>query len=531
MKAVKKASLVIIAVVMLMSVLAACGSNNKPSKAGNEGNKTTSKPSEGTGNNAGEKKGKISISMFDRGEVATDQGTYESNRWTKWINENSPTDVEWVPVPRNEAQSKLNALIASGEAPDLIWGYDRNYMTQLAAQGAIQPVGEYIEKYSTSYKAYLEKNPELLPYLTVDNKLYAITSKRGIDGIANHGMWIRQDILDELGLEAPTTMEEFLNFARKVKEKDSSMTPIVFDGNGHAVIPAIYQAVSDQWYLEDGKMTYGRTLDRYEDALRFRKTLFDEGLIDREYITDNNFERAKQIWITGKAAIFFSRWDIQNDYYDLIQNVPTANPVPLEPPASSAGKSGLYQETPANVYVMFNSEMNEEQIKNAIAFLDWLIEDNNWLVLKSGFENEHHKLENGIPQIMDTDVFRKEAAYAKEYAIIHQWSPEPSWYPVLAAQDELSQAYAKLQTISIEVALKNKYRRDIAYNPDLAELSQLIAIFRPIAEQIETKVVTGGTSMTPEKGLEEVRKEWKRLGGENIEHLVQEWYEANKENL
>lgn len=530
MKTVNKVSRVLIAVVMLVSILAACGSNSEPPKASNNGGNASPNPSASESGKPEGKKGKISVSMFDRGQVAADEGTYESNRWTKWINENSPTEVEWIPVPRNEAQSKLNALIASGEAPDLIWEYDRNYMTQLAAQGAIQPIGEYIEKYSTSYKAYLEKNAELKPYLTVDNKIYAIASKRGIDGIANHAMWVRQDILDELGLSAPTTIDELIDLARKVKEKDPSMTPIVFNGNGHGIMRALYQAASDQWYLEDGKMVYARTLDRYADSMAFQKLLFDEGLIDREYITDNNFERSKQIWITGKAAIMLGAWDMPNEYRDMMQNVPTAQPVPLEPPATALGKTGLYQETPANIYVMFNSEMKEEQIKDAIAFLDWLIED-NWLVLKKGFENEHHKLENGIPQIINADVFRKEASYASEYAVIHQWSPEPSWYPVLAAQDELSQAYAKLQTISIETALKNKFRRDIAYNPDLPELSQLIATFRPIAEQIETKVATGGNAMTPEQGLEELRKEWKRLGGENIEGLVQEWYEANKENL
>ena len=150
----------------------------------------------------------VSFSMFDRGSVSSDEGTYENNRWVKWIREQSGIDVKVVPVPRNQAQDKLNVLIASKQAPDLIWEYDRNYIGKLITQGAIQPVDQYIEKYSTSYKKYLQEHPELKPYLTFEGKMYAVATERTLDSIANHGMWIRQDWLDKLGLKTPTTMDE-----------------------------------------------------------------------------------------------------------------------------------------------------------------------------------------------------------------------------------------------------------------------------------------------------------------------------------
>jgi len=138
-------------------------------------------------------KREISISAFDRGAVPTEEGSYEDNRWTKWINENSPATVNWIPVDRGQAQQKLSTLIASGSAPDLIWEYDRNYIAQLANQGAIQPIDEYIEKYSTTLKKYLAENPELKSAMTINGEMYAVTSKRSVESIANNGMWIRQD--------------------------------------------------------------------------------------------------------------------------------------------------------------------------------------------------------------------------------------------------------------------------------------------------------------------------------------------------
>lgn len=94
----------------------------------------------------------ISGSIYDRGQVATGEGSYEENRWTKYINENSGVKVSWVPIPRNQEADKFNVLIASDQAPDMMTTFNRDFIVRWADEGAIQPLDEYIDKYSTSYK-------------------------------------------------------------------------------------------------------------------------------------------------------------------------------------------------------------------------------------------------------------------------------------------------------------------------------------------------------------------------------------------
>lgn len=268
-----KAAATVMAACLSVSALAACGSDK-------EGASATAAPSAGAAETAAataKPKQEISISMYDRGEVTSSEGNYENNRWTKWINENAPAIAKWVPVPRNEAQTKLNTLIASGGAPDLIWEYDRNYIAQLANQGAIQPIDQYIEKYSTTFKKYLKENPELKPYLMVNGKMYAFSSVRGQESVANAGMWIRQDWLDKLGLKAPTTTEEFLEVARKFKTLDpdgngkADTVPVVFNSNGPTVMRNLFASHWGQWYLENGQLEFGRISDRYMESMAFQK--------------------------------------------------------------------------------------------------------------------------------------------------------------------------------------------------------------------------------------------------------------------
>ncbi|UKS29777.1 extracellular solute-binding protein [Paenibacillus sp. HWE-109] len=527
MRQLKHAGKTALAVTMAAALLAACSTNTK------EADQPGSSPSSSAAASKGPKK-EISISIFDRGTVPTDEGTYESNRWTKWINEKAPVNVKWVPVARNQAQPKLNALIASGEAPDLIWEYDRNYISQLVNQGAVQPIGDYINKYSTTYKDYLEKHPELKPYLNFNGQMYAVTFAR--ETIANHGIWIRQDWLDKLNLKAPTTVEELVEVSRKFKDGDpdgngkADTVPIALSTSASTIYRSLFFTSENQWYVEEGKLKFGRTLDRYADSLAFQKQLFDEGLIDKEYITDNNFQRSSQLLTTGKAGIYFGNWDIEALNATIVQNDPKAKMVPLESVSTKYGKNGLYQEAPPSIFTAFNSKMKEDQIKSSIQFIDWMMKD-GWIPLKYGEENVHFKMVDGVRQKTDPDKIKKELAYALEYPIVMDAVLKPEQFPAMAAKDDVSQSYAVQKGKSLNLVLKNKYRRDIPFNPDFPELTQLIATFNPIAQQIEAKVVTGGKAMTPQDGLNELRKEWKRLGGDNVEKLAQDWYDKNKANF
>ncbi|WP_214627200.1 extracellular solute-binding protein [Paenibacillus agaridevorans] len=528
-----KGRLLLILVVMVMVVVSACsnGANGSGNKGnGNKAGQESQAPSDNGGAEKDPYEGlpkKISISTFDRGQVSSDEGTYEDNRWVKWIREQSGIDVSIVPVPRNQAQDALNVLFASGGAPDLVWEYDRAYIGKLVTQGVIQPIGEYIEKYSTSYKKYLEEHPELLPYLTFDGEIYAVSTERPLFAVANHGVWIRQDWLDELKLDQPTTVEELIAVAKAFKERYPDSTPIV----GHTtsdIYSAIYGAMNFQWYLEDGKMQYGATLDRFADVIGLEKQLYELGLVDKEYLTDSNNQRASQLWTTGKAGIYLGQWGRgSNDIMikDMLSNVPTANPVPLEMVASQYGKYGAYQEAPPNIFVAFNKDMKNP--KAAIEYLDWLI-DGGWYPLVNGEEGVHYEKINDVPKQLDSDKFNKEVLYAGEYAVVRDQVTKAEDLLALAPDDEQSQRIAKLNMASLEIAMKNEFRRDIPYQPSFDKINEIRSTLDTFIRETRATAVTQGSKYTGQWALEEIRKEWERLGGKEADELAQKWYEENK---
>ncbi|RAV16685.1 extracellular solute-binding protein [Paenibacillus contaminans] len=473
----------------------------------------------------------ISVSMYDRGAVAADEGSYEQNRWTKWIQEESGVQVKYVPVPRNQAQDKLNTLIASGEAPDLIWDYDRNYIGTLVSQGVIQPIDEYIEKYSTVLKKYISENPDLKPYMTFDGKLYGITTKRPANALVNAGMWIRQDWLDKAGMKAPTTEEEFFAVVKAFKDKGlsgSANAPVVSMYVWPNVIGGLYAAHTSQWYLEGGKMTNANFVDRNVGAIGFERKLYENGYIDKEYLTDKNSQKMMSDWAQGKTGILIGTVGNGIDSYmkDLMKNVPEANPVPLAAFSTQYGKFGFYQETGGTYYVAFNKDMKNP--KAAIQYLDWML-DKGWFTLVNGTENTHYKLVDGVAQVIDSDKFKKEVAYAGEYAILMNNAKTFKLEDLIvrAPQDPLSQRWAKLNVEAMKTALSVPFRRDIPYVPNSPDISNVFASIGPKLTEIRTRAIVKG-DITPAEALDMMRKEYKNAGGDKADQVAQEWYEKNK---
>ncbi|WJH32827.1 extracellular solute-binding protein [Paenibacillus sp. CC-CFT747] len=209
----KSALLAMTTVLAAGSLLAACG------KEGDKG-EGAGKASEG----ADGKKGKISVMVYDRGRVPAEEGTYDKNRWTDWINKNAPAEVTFVPIPRNKPEDKLNVLLASGSAPDFIQDYNPLNKNAWYASKQLMPLDDLIEKHSVEYKALLNKYPILRKLGTQDDgKLYEVGAFTQTD--INWVFLVRNDWLKKLNLEVPKTTEELYNVAKAFTENDP-------DGNG-----------------------------------------------------------------------------------------------------------------------------------------------------------------------------------------------------------------------------------------------------------------------------------------------------------
>jgi putative aldouronate transport system substrate-binding protein len=394
----KKAVSVSLALLLSSTALmAACSTQDKPANQGAGAE---------TGKEAAPAKGpkpKITVSIYDRNNVPEGEGTITNNRWTKWINEKAPVQVEFVPVPRATSAEKFNVLFASGEAPDLIMEFSNAYTKELASKGQVIPLDEPIEKYSTTYKKFLQDNPVIKKSTLFNGKTYFFG--RLLPFTPNHYLVIRKDWLDKLKLPVPKTTEEYLQVAKAFTEQDP-------DGNGKKDtlgttfhdIEFFYQfdpATLSAYLLQNDQ--YVRMWDRAKAVIDMKKKLYDAGTVDKDIFADKTGAKAQQDWVNGKLGIYGSD-NLEGIkgygvYETFKKNNPNAEVLILPMPKSEFGQFAPATGTP----IQFNAAINAttKNVEAVIKYVDWLASEEVQKTLQFGFEGEHYKMENGCPKPID----------------------------------------------------------------------------------------------------------------------------------
>ncbi|MCL2479341.1 MAG: extracellular solute-binding protein, partial [Treponema sp.] len=448
----------------------------------------------------------------------------------QWINDNSPVKVKFVPIARSQSTSLINAMYAAGTAPDVVWEYNKSFMDGLYAQGVIQPVGDYIEKYSTAYKQYQKDHPQMMPYLIADDGLqYGISSMRNILTTVNQSIFVRKDWLDKFGMKIPTTPDEAIAFMRLCRDQDPSglgTWGVGTDYSWRITAQTMFGCAGDEFNIVNGHFQDWYSTPAYRDALAYRAQIYQEGLIDPEIITDTNFTRQKQFMVTGRIAMRFQGLGFQGDYFDFIKNVPTADFVPIDPLTTSYGKFGYNTEVPILKMVCMSKTCRNP--KAVMQYLDWLITD-GYYTLSWGLEGRHYRLVNGVPQVIDAALNRVEKDYLSgnyEFALVDNNQITVDWIPIQAAQDPVSQDWARRYAAAVQISIDNPFNRQVPYGPTSDSIVAFNTAISSQVDAIETNILTGKIGV--DEGVRQINDFKRASGWDAINAEKDAWFQKNK---
>jgi putative aldouronate transport system substrate-binding protein len=537
----KSRLMMLVVVAMLISILVACGQGNE----NNSSNKNNENKATDSANDAGKQepkeKAKITVSTYDTGQIPPEEGTFEDNRWTKWINENGPVEVDFVSIPRQNSVEKFNTLFAAGDLPDLILEYDANFMHSLYEQKQLLPLDDLIEK-STEYKKMLEDHPILRQLGTKDDgKLYQIGVFSGALQ-AQHYMLIRKDWLDKLNLAVPTTTDELFEVVKAFSTMDPNGNKqadefgISFSSAGSVMIQQMFGAID--WVLKDGELV--KDFDRYQDAFDYMKRIYDGGYVDKDFLTDNGAKKAEQDWATGKLGIFLANVTSATNaklHETLLTNQPEAVIVPIELPKSKYGQFAPLLVAPVNMTGGINAQADNPEA--VMEYIDFIAKSETAHVLKDGLEGVNYDKIEGCAQNVtpeQQDLYQKQLRWTHNYwQMIHskidmiecdnRLGPNPT--AASKSHFELKQQY--------EIYTNGKY--DMAfytipkYMPQLPKELALTEknLKTPIDDFYKKSIVTG-SSYTAEKATTEAKALWAKGGGEKLEEWYKSWYQENKDS-
>ena len=277
------------------------------------------------------------------GMISYPSGTEEDpNKRTifKRLEEKSNVHIEWTAISSDQWGDKIGLNMANVKSlTDFVWNasFSDSDLLRYADQGIIIELEDLIDEYMPNLKAVFDKYPE---YRTMcedeDGHIWALpwieqlgSEKTAIQTVGNNMSYINKKWLDFLGLEIPTTIDEFEQTMIAFKENeaklqeefgiDGSIIPIsciVNDNDLNILINGFGDGIGDVdmgnhiAVTDDLEVICTATTDGFRKGLEWLNKLYNEGLIDPECFT--------QDWSTyvakGKShryGVCFT-WDVAN---------------------------------------------------------------------------------------------------------------------------------------------------------------------------------------------------------------------------
>ncbi|MEG0642189.1 MAG: extracellular solute-binding protein [Clostridium sp.] len=397
----KKMMLGMMCVVMAVGVMGCSSKTEAPKETVNTEDKVE-KNTEGT---------EIKYWAAMNGNVVPVAQNYGEVEFYKQLEEKTDVKINFLHPPVGQEKDQFKLLIASRkDLPDVIqaqWLFEYPGGPEKAIKdGVIISLNDYLDQ-MPNYKKAMEANPEMLKQCkTDDGTIYGFQGLNQNDAKAFSGLMLRADWLEELGLEAPETIEEWEVVLRAFKEEKGAIVPLSMRSrdlmNEVNLFNAAYEIGYD-FYLDDkGEVQYGPIQPEYKEYLTTLNNWYEEGLLDPDFasiddkIVDANLLNGKSGatfgWIGGSMGKWYKA--ATDEKFELIA---VSNPV------INKGDKGKFLSTYANQIAGPSAAIttNAENIEEIITMFDFLYTEEGKMLKNFGVEGLTYEMVEGKPVYTD----------------------------------------------------------------------------------------------------------------------------------
>ncbi|QUI25291.1 extracellular solute-binding protein [Vallitalea pronyensis] len=328
-----------------------------------------------------------------------------------------------------DGEQAYNLMLASGELADLIFNTRKNIMRD-AQDGAFVELTDLIEEHGPNIKKFFEEKP--LAYkrsLSPDGSIYMIPGQSG--GTAATGFFIRQDWLDNLGLEVPTTVDEFHDVLLAFKTEDANgngdpSDEIPFFARGDAVLQdelTCMWGARNGFYEKDGKIVYGAYQPEYLEAMTHLSIWYQEGIIDAEIFTRGS--KSRDILLGNNTGGSTVDWFGSTSSYNekLKDDIPGFSFMPILPPATKEGvvtankKRGSGNSSGGAIGITTKDPVA------AMKALDFLFSEEGRILANFGVEGEDYTMVDGKPMFTEETLSQDNVlSHLRKRGIQFGWS-------------------------------------------------------------------------------------------------------------
>ena len=334
--------------------------------------------------------------------------------------EKTGVPMKYTGLSTSASAEQFNVMIASGSYPDLV-GWGLNYATgdDAAVDEEIYlDLTEYIAQYAPNYFSLLSTDDELLDTALTDSGYITVFGAVSTEtNPEKAGMVIRTDVLDELGLDKPYTIEEWENTLAAFKDYGMEQ-PLMMLAPG---------AIQDNWlagafdvaafcnsfpmsviptYVVDGEIKFGPIEDGFKDYITLMHEWYEKGYIHPDFVSKNsnwNSPDYANAITGGEAGIFYADQGNLGGYIAGSEIPGFAVEATYDMHATSDSINHFAQYTAKSVGNGFHITSNCQNIELACRWGDWWYTEEGSLLANYGVEGVSFEYnDEGKPCLTET---------------------------------------------------------------------------------------------------------------------------------
>jgi raffinose/stachyose/melibiose transport system substrate-binding protein len=314
------------------------------------------------------------------------KNTYFANLVDAFEKENPDIKVNVESVLNDAYKDKVKVVAGSDSAPDVMFSWSGSFVEELAAGGNVMDLGEWLADNPDVKDRYYESQ---LDAFAVDGAQYGLPI-----GMHAKLFFYNKDAFDELGLEVPTTWDEFIDVLDAIEQ--SGAVPIEMGAQeqwpiAHYVGTLNQRVLAPEVFEGDQSATDGEFTDPgYVEALERLDELSPYMNPD---VTAVGHEIARNAWIAGEAPIMYMQGSEVNYFEGIGFDYGTFNF-----PSVDGGEGDPLQLTgaPEGFVVAANTEHPEESLR----FLEFMLDKDNGIA----YTEETGELSAVVDAVAESDA-------------------------------------------------------------------------------------------------------------------------------
>ena len=304
--------------------------------------------------------------------IAAEYGTQTKAWWTGFeadfeaAHENIDLVVDVVSW--NDIYTVVNTRISNNDAPDIL---NIDVFADYQADGLLLPAQDYIseETYAKFYQSFLDQS-------VVDGTVWAVP-----DLASARAMYYNADILAEVGVEVPTTWDELLDVANKIKEHyNGEVYPWGVDmttDEGQACFS--YYIWNNGGNFTDAEGNWTLNSAENVEAIEFIIGMVNDGLTNSDPAQETRYAN-QDMFGAGKVAMMIGPNSIptylEAGGYSInwgVASIPTNN------------TNGSVSQGVMDRFMCFDNDQSEAEMDAVTKFFDFFYEDtrySEWVIME-----------------------------------------------------------------------------------------------------------------------------------------------------